>query len=111
MIMRCGLMFCFALMGGCGASPEQACRDTVAVSCHRIYECFSAQKSEPSFQREYGTSEAECLTLGTQKDCKGDSAGACVGYQQVAASCQAELNRASCAEFAQGAVRCDLRCP
>lgn len=116
-VLFAGLL-AFGLVG-C-ASPVAQCKDSVKVSCQRIFECFdSATKSSAGFVASFGATETECNTkqgslscanVTDEKPCTDSSKKY---SSEKAAACINDFKSASCETIRGGtfaSANCDNTC-
>jgi hypothetical protein len=111
-------LLAFGLVG-C-ASPVAQCKESVKVSCQRIFECFdSATKSSAGFIAGFGATETECNTkqgsaaCGSVTDEKPCSDSSKKYYPDKAAACITDFKAASCETIKGGtftSANCDNSC-
>jgi hypothetical protein len=92
-----------AMAMGCGASPTQLCKETVATSCKRAFECTTEQeRAAPAFVAVFGASETECKSKGESNQCsKVNDSQPCADSSKKydaskAAACIDDYKKASC---------------
>lgn len=93
-----------AAASGCGtSSPVQLCKDSVATSCKRIFECFTDQeRSNPNFIALFGATETECRSKGEANQCsKVSDSQPCADSSKKydaskAVACVDDYKKASC---------------
>jgi hypothetical protein len=88
---------------GCSVGPVQACKDTAAITCKRIFECYTAQEQlSQTFITFKGATEEECVSKQSSGQCSNLSdAKPCTDATKhysaaKVAACQDELQKAQC---------------
>lgn len=110
-VLFAGLL-AFGLVG-C-ASPTAQCKESVKVTCQRVFECYdSATKGGASFIAVFGATETECNTklstcgkITDEKPCEDSSKKYSA---EKAAACITDLKAASC-ETIKGATFSSSNC-
>ena len=104
------LLGVLGLLVACGVSPQQQCKDAVAASCKKLFECFTTSQERAALM--LGANANECTTTG-QLNCRSDDAPCAVptdgGVQtqwdpEAAAQCIREFTAIKCPELKMGNV-------